>query len=329
MNITTQIHKHAIASKACDTWCTLIETELPRAKATEPKCSLGQESGKEHPRTSPSSQVSNHETGTILSTTLPRRRFTVQETDIPSASYHLKSRPSSGASDPEQLVIKFTCRLIGHSRVPGFQGRHRELPLTNGIDRLTLANEFRSTRHQASAEDERPDPGLSVKGPVAGASGLILRDLASSSIGRFRPLERTTSFELSYSRKGFRSMSLKNRAPAWFAKLTATALAGFLVVAGCALDKNGNGPGNVITRVGGHSGQVIVPKRCLLKVAIVARSFGDPTINEVVWRVADEQVIPPAKGEPGKSMACGWAELAASSRSSSKRSSRKPLPQKG
>jgi hypothetical protein len=90
-------------------------------------------------------------------------------------------------------------------------------------------------------------------------------------------------------------MNSKNRAPLWVATLTATAVAGLLIVGGCALDKNGSSPGNVITRIGGHSGQLIEPKRCLLKVAIVSRPFGDPAINEVVWRVADEQVIPPAE----------------------------------
>ena len=49
-------------------------------------------------------------------------------------------------------------------------------------------------------------------------------------------------------------MNSKNRALVWLAMLTATAVAGLLIVGGCALDKNGNGPGNVITRIGGHSG---------------------------------------------------------------------------
>ena len=35
------------------------------------------------------------------------------------------------------------------------------------------------------------------------------------------------------------------------------------------------------------------PKQCLLKVAIISRPFGDPAINEVVWKTADEQIIPP------------------------------------
>jgi hypothetical protein len=90
-------------------------------------------------------------------------------------------------------------------------------------------------------------------------------------------------------------MNSKIWAPVWLATLTATAVAGLLIVGGCALDKNGSGPGNIITRIGGHSGQLIEPKRCLLKVAIVSRPFGDPAINDVVWRVADEQVIPPAE----------------------------------
>ena len=89
-------------------------------------------------------------------------------------------------------------------------------------------------------------------------------------------------------------MISKNRTLPWLAILTATAVAGLLIVGGCALDKNGNVAGTVIARVGGHSGAVIEPKRCLLKVAIVSRPFGDPTINDVVWRVADEQIIPPA-----------------------------------
>jgi hypothetical protein len=88
-------------------------------------------------------------------------------------------------------------------------------------------------------------------------------------------------------------MISKNRTTVWLTLFTATAVAESLIVGGCALDKNGNGPGTVIGRVGGHSGLAVEPKRCLLKVAIVPRPFGDPTINDVVWRVADEQIIPP------------------------------------
>jgi hypothetical protein len=90
-------------------------------------------------------------------------------------------------------------------------------------------------------------------------------------------------------------MDAKNRAPVWLRLSPTIATAGLLIVAGCALDKNGSRPGNVVARIGGHSGQLIEPKRCLLKVAIVTRPFGDRTLNEVVWRVADEQIIPPAE----------------------------------
>jgi hypothetical protein len=90
-------------------------------------------------------------------------------------------------------------------------------------------------------------------------------------------------------------MDAKNRAPVWLKLSPTIAIAALLIVAGCALDKNGSHPGNVVARIGGHSGQLIEPKRCLLKVAIVTRPFGDRTLNEVVWRVADEQIIPPAE----------------------------------
>jgi len=90
-------------------------------------------------------------------------------------------------------------------------------------------------------------------------------------------------------------MDSKRRALAWIMTATLPAAAGLLIIGGCALDKNGNQPGSVFTRIGGHSGQLIEPKRCLLKVAILTRPFGDPTINDIVWRVADEQIIPPAE----------------------------------
>ena len=90
-------------------------------------------------------------------------------------------------------------------------------------------------------------------------------------------------------------MDSKSRVLAWIVTVTLPAATGLLIIGGCALDKNGNQPGNVFTRIGGHSGQLIEPKRCLLKVAILTRPFGDPTINDIVWRVADEQIIPPAE----------------------------------
>ncbi len=63
---------------------------------------------------------------------------------------------------------------------------------------------------------------------------------------------------------------------------------------GLRLDKPGERPQGVFNRIGGHGGgQIIEPKRCLVKVVILNRPFNDPAINDVVWRAADEQVIAP------------------------------------
>ncbi len=90
-------------------------------------------------------------------------------------------------------------------------------------------------------------------------------------------------------------MDAKKRAWARLVRTVAFsfASAGLVFVVGCSLDKDGIQPRNVFARIGGHSGQLIEPKRCLLKVAIISRNFGDPAINEAVWKAADEQIIPP------------------------------------
>jgi hypothetical protein len=89
---------------------------------------------------------------------------------------------------------------------------------------------------------------------------------------------------------------MESRYRAFFWVLLSTAAAsGVLLVVGCALDKEGKGARTTFGRVGGHSGEILEPKRCMLKVAIISRPFGDPAINEVVWRVADEQIIPPVQ----------------------------------
>ncbi len=87
-------------------------------------------------------------------------------------------------------------------------------------------------------------------------------------------------------------MDAKSRVPARFVMMLSAASAGLLIVVGCALDKDGIQPGKTFARVGGHSGQILEPKRVLLKVAIVSRPFGDPALNAVVWKAADEQIIP-------------------------------------
>jgi hypothetical protein len=90
-------------------------------------------------------------------------------------------------------------------------------------------------------------------------------------------------------------MRLSSRMPVWVSILASTAAAGLLVVGGCALDKPENRPKQIAGRIGGHGGQVIEPRRCFIRVAILDRPFRDPAINEALWRVVDEQVIAPAQ----------------------------------
>ena len=90
-------------------------------------------------------------------------------------------------------------------------------------------------------------------------------------------------------------MGSTSRLPLGIAIVAATmaAVIGLVIVAGCTLDKTESRTQNVFNRIGGHGGggQVLEPKRCWLRVAILSRSFRDPAINEVIWRVADEQVV--------------------------------------
>ncbi len=90
-------------------------------------------------------------------------------------------------------------------------------------------------------------------------------------------------------------MRSTSRMPVWVSILVGATTAGLLAVAGCALDKPQNQPRQVFNRIGGHGGQIIEPRRCLIRVAIIDRPFRDPAINEAVWRVADEQVVSPAE----------------------------------
>jgi hypothetical protein len=90
-------------------------------------------------------------------------------------------------------------------------------------------------------------------------------------------------------------MRSTSRTPVWVSILVGAMAAGLLAVVGCALDKPQNQPRQVFNRIGGHGGQVIEPRRCLLRVAIVDRRFGDPAINDAVWHFADEQAIAPAE----------------------------------
>jgi hypothetical protein len=89
-------------------------------------------------------------------------------------------------------------------------------------------------------------------------------------------------------------MDSKSRMSAWHSLGTVTSVAILVVLGGCALSKDGNRPGEVFNRIGGHGGPTIEPKRCLLKVAMLVQPFADPAIHDAIWRVADEQIVLPA-----------------------------------
>jgi hypothetical protein len=73
----------------------------------------------------------------------------------------------------------------------------------------------------------------------------------------------------------------------------ALVIAGLVGLGGCNPHRDQLRPEALFGRIGHQSGQIIEPRKCMLRVAIVNRSFRDPSINEVVWKVADEQAIAP------------------------------------
>lgn len=62
---------------------------------------------------------------------------------------------------------------------------------------------------------------------------------------------------------------------------------------GCNPSKDQIRPDNLLGRLGSPRGEMIEPKKCGLRMAIISRPFRDPVVNEVVWRAADEQAISP------------------------------------
>jgi hypothetical protein len=93
-------------------------------------------------------------------------------------------------------------------------------------------------------------------------------------------------------------MRSTSRMPVWASILAGATAAALLAVAGCALDKPDSQPKRVFDRIGGRGGQggqILQPKQCLVRVLILDRPFKDPAINEVAWRVADEQILAPAE----------------------------------
>ena len=71
-----------------------------------------------------------------------------------------------------------------------------------------------------------------------------------------------------------------------------TLVMAMMALAGCTLNRTDLRRDNVVSRIGG-GGQVIEPKRCHLRVAILSRPLRDEAINDGLWGVADEQAVPP------------------------------------
>lgn len=65
-----------------------------------------------------------------------------------------------------------------------------------------------------------------------------------------------------------------------------------MAVAGCTLNRSDLPHETFLTKIGG-GGKIIEPKRCNLRVAILARPLRDEAINSGLWSVVDEQVIAP------------------------------------
>jgi hypothetical protein len=70
-------------------------------------------------------------------------------------------------------------------------------------------------------------------------------------------------------------------------------LGGLSGLVGCNPQKDQLRPDNLFGRLGRKSGQIIEPRKCMLRVAILNRTFREAAINDSVWQVADEQVIAP------------------------------------
>jgi hypothetical protein len=68
---------------------------------------------------------------------------------------------------------------------------------------------------------------------------------------------------------------------------------GLASVWGCNPHKDQIRPESLFARIGRQTGEIIEPRKCAIRVAIVDRPFRDAAINEVVWKAADEQAIAP------------------------------------
>jgi hypothetical protein len=71
-----------------------------------------------------------------------------------------------------------------------------------------------------------------------------------------------------------------------------TLVGAMMAVAGCTLNQSDLRRDTFLSKIGG-GGQIIEPKRCNLRVAILSRPLRDEAINGALWSVVDEQVIAP------------------------------------
>jgi hypothetical protein len=75
--------------------------------------------------------------------------------------------------------------------------------------------------------------------------------------------------------------------------LAVVVIGGLSGLSGCNPHRDQLRPENLFEQIGRQRGQIIEPRKCMLRVAILDRSFHDPSINESVWKAADEQAIAP------------------------------------
>ena len=73
--------------------------------------------------------------------------------------------------------------------------------------------------------------------------------------------------------------------------LALVVIGGLSGLSGCNSHRDQLRPENLFEQIGRQRGQLLEPRKCVLRVAIVDRPFRDPSINEIVWKTADEQTI--------------------------------------
>lgn len=74
-------------------------------------------------------------------------------------------------------------------------------------------------------------------------------------------------------------------------KLKTAGIALTATLVGCTLTQTGLRKDGTVPQVGG--GEVVAPKRCLLRIMVASRPQGDAALGEAVWRAADEQAVEP------------------------------------